>query len=181
MNELPELLTIDAIVRVDKLPAKGRRLKVVATPEQCLELAKLMQVSRVERFSANVVASSFRGGIRVLGPLEADIVQPCVATHEPVSQFIKEIVDRIFLPASKREKIEADAEIFIEAEGEDAPDYYDGTELDLTDLLLEIFALAIDPYPRKEGADIENLLKPADQDELLSPFAKLKALKTSSD
>lgn len=173
---------LDATIRVDKLPATGRRLSVVATPEQCALIAERLGIFAVERFSATLTATSFRGGIRIEGPMQANVVQACVVTQEPVSQLIDETVDRIFLPGKKREEPAAPgSEVFVDLEGEDAPDYYDGTELDLTDLLMEVLSLALDPYPRKPGASIDEWLKPEDRPESISPFSKLKALKPGKD
>jgi uncharacterized metal-binding protein YceD (DUF177 family) len=49
-------------------------------------------------------------------------------------------------------------------------------EFDLADLVIEVFALAIDLYPRKPGVELTEELKGDDPAEL-SPFAALKSLK----
>ena len=43
------------------------------------------------------------------------------------------------------------AEVFVDLEGEDLPDHFDGPEADLSEWLIETLALALDPYPRKPG------------------------------
>lgn len=177
MSQLPGDQDLDARIRVDKIPAAGRVVKIDADEKQREALAKRFGVSEVQSFAANVTASRFRGGIRALGHVEGSIVQPCVVTGDPVSQTISEPVDRVFLPGhDAASEATAGAEIFVNLEDDDLPDYYDGDEIDLGETVMEIFALAIDLYPRAPGAELESGVAGDDPAEL-SPFAALKALK----
>ena len=167
---------LDATIRIDHLPAEGREIDIVATPPQLEALAELMHVTSVERLEAKLAATPFRGGIRVEGRLTAAIVQPCVVTFAPVRQEIDEPVDRVFLPGPEQPRPAAsNVEVFVDLDDEDLPDHIEGPEVDLSALVTETLALAIDPYPRAEGASIESLgIKQDDED--ISPFASLKSL-----
>ena len=96
-------------------------------------------------------------------------------------QEIAEPIDRVFLPGGEKEyAVSANAEIFVDLSGEDIPDHFEGNEADLTALIVETLALAVDLYPRREGESLDELgLKP-DVEET-SPFAALKALKPKED
>jgi uncharacterized metal-binding protein YceD (DUF177 family) len=181
MSRPSKPLLPDAVVRIDQIPPAGRTLSVNADDEALARLTERLKVSALERLAAEVRVSRFRGGLRAVGRLEATVVQPCVVTAEPVTQEIGEPVDRVFLPASQRARdSEPGSKTFVDIEGEDPPDYIDGPELDLTELLVETVALAIDPYPRAPGASLESLeLDPDDVE--TSPFARLKELKPRSD
>ncbi|RUT32547.1 DUF177 domain-containing protein [Arsenicitalea aurantiaca] len=171
----------DATLRIDRMPADGREIALSPDAEEREALAAQLKITAVPRLEAKLRATRFRGGIRVLGRLRAEIVQPCVVTLEPVTQAIDETVDRVFLPGTERSLADqADAEIFVDLEGEDVPDHFDGSTVDLSELLIETLSLAIDPYPRAPGAKIEAKGLDVD-DEALSPFAGLKALKKDSD
>jgi len=168
----------DAAFRVDRVPAEGRRITVEADAEELAALTERLKVSAVEMLTADLTASRFRGGVRVEGRLRSRVVQPCVVTFEPVTQDIDEPVDRVFLPASQRpHEPDPDAEAFVDLEGEDPPDYIDGPEVDLSELLIETLSLAIDPYLRAPGAELEAPAIEGDVEEETSPFARLKALK----
>lgn len=181
MSRPPSPLLPDAVVRIDQIPPAGRPLSVKADDEALARLTERLKVSAVERLAAEVTITRFRGGLRAVGRVEAAVVQPCVVTAEPVTQQIDEPVDRVFLPASQRpHKSEPDSETFVDLEGEDPPDYIDGPELDLTELLVETIALAIDLYPRAPGASLESL-DVAPDDVETSPFARLKELKPRPD
>lgn len=177
MNQRQNALDLDAVVRVDKIPAAGRVVKIETDEEQREALTDELKVSALTAFSAVVTASRFRGGIRAQGRVKGAVVQPCVVTGEPVTQEIDELIDRVFLPGrDAASEATAGAEVFVNLEADDLPDYFEGDEIDLSDLVLEVFALAIDLYPRKPGAKLTEDMAGDDPAEL-SPFAALKPLK----
>lgn len=167
----------DASVRVDKIPVAGREVALSPESAEREALAAFLELTSIDALSVTLRALPFRGGVRVEGRLTAEIVQPSVVSLEPVRQSIDEPIDRIFLPGSEKPyAANAGAEVFVDLSGEEIPDRFDSGEADLSDLIIETLALAIDPYPRAEGegaADyVEDIGEPAE-----SPFARLKSLK----
>jgi uncharacterized metal-binding protein YceD (DUF177 family) len=170
----------DAIVRIDRLPATGRSVEVSLDQEVRTALAEQLKVSAIESFDAALTVVPLRGGIRAQGHIKARLVQPSVVTFEPVTQDIDEPVDRVFLPEAEGSKPTPGSEVFVDLEDEDFPDHLDGPEVDLSALLIETLALAIDPYPRLPGESLDDL--PAKDDgEASGPFAALAKLKPSSE
>jgi len=171
----------DASVRLDSMPAHGRDLEVAPDADERAALAERLGVSSVDALAVKLHAVKFRGGIRVTGRLTATVTQPSVVTLEPVVQQIAEPVDRIFLPGGEKDYAgPANAEIFVDLEGEDLPDHFEGNEADLTDLIVETLALSVDLYPRQPGESLDDLgLKPDVAED--HPFAALKALKKDED
>lgn len=171
---------LDARVRVDNLPAGGRELDVVANEAGRIELTGRLKVTSIEHLQANLNVAPFRGGLRVTGQVRAAVTQPCVVTFVPVHQQIQEPVDRVFLPANHQKSHAPSAkEIFIDPDEDDPPDYFEGAEADLTELVTETVALAIDPYPRAPDAELE---LPKDLgDAEVSPFAVLQKLRKEDD
>jgi len=174
-----EARLVDASVRFDNLPTKGRTLVVETTPEQRARIAERLNVDSVEAFSARLSLVPIRGGIQVKGHLEAEITQSCVVTFVPVRQKITEQLERIFLHGDESGEVAAPGvEVFVDLEGDDLPDYFGGQEVDFTDFLMEHLALGIDPYPRAPGAVVPDVNDPP---ESTSPFASLKHLKSTGD
>lgn len=170
-----------ASIRVDSMPVHGRDLQLVLAAEDRAALAHHLDIVSVEHAEVKLHAVRFRGGFRVTGRLLADVTQQSVVSLEPVPQHISEPVDRVFLPGGEKAYAgPANAEIFVDLEGEDLPDHFEGNEADLSDLVLEVIALALDPYPRAEG---EALDLPQDDAEAEKehPFAALGKLKPASD
>jgi uncharacterized metal-binding protein YceD (DUF177 family) len=181
MSTQQENPILDAIIRFDNLPSGGRELDVAPSAEALTAMAAVLKITTVEAFHAKLTALRLRGGIRVQGQLTARIVQPSVVTLEPVYQEIDEPVDRLFLQGPDKPHNPAPgAEIFVDLEDEDFPDHVEGNEVDLSALLIETLALAIEPYPRLPGESVDTLgVALTDKEE--GPFARLKSLKNSDD
>jgi uncharacterized metal-binding protein YceD (DUF177 family) len=159
------------------MPIHGRDIDVAPDADERAAMAALLGVLSIDRLDVKLQAVKFRGGMRVSGRLTAAVTQPSVVSLEPLQQQIDEPIDRIFLPGEEKTYAgPADAEVFVDLEGDDLPDHFDGNEADLTDLIVETLALAIDLYPRGPGETPEttgDAPNPAGD----SPFAVLKALK----
>lgn len=170
-----------ADIRLDSMPTNGRDLTLDVDAEGRLAIADQLGVTAVEKLQVKMHAVRFKGGIRVTGRLVATTVQPSVVSLEPVVQEISEPIDRVFLPGGEKAYAgPADAEIFVDLEGEDVPDHFEGNEADMSDLVLETLALALDPYPKNAGETIGALGDDGDTESDL-PFAGLKILKTPKD
>lgn len=167
----------DAIVRIDKLPAGGRSIAVDANEAECAAIAQAMNILSVESFVASLSVVPLRGGLRAQGRLDARVHQASVVSFEPVAETVSEEIDRVFLPAPKELKAPgAGAEVFVDLEDDDFPDHIDGPEVDLSALLLETLALALDPYPRLPDESLEGLgIAQADAKD--GPFSGLARLK----
>ena len=114
---------------------------------------------------------------RAEGRLTAEAVQSCVVTLAPVHQKIDETVTRHYVPAEDLTELE---EISLDTE-EDEPDGFEDI-IDIGHLLTESLALALEPYPRADDAELPvNRFAPPGveplSDEDLKPFAGLAALK----
>jgi len=141
------------------------------------KLAEELKLSAVNFFSARLTVVPLRGGLRAQGQLTASIVQPSVVTFEPVEQEIAESIDRVFLPQDAGAKAPTPgSEVFIDLEDDDFPDHIDGPEVDLSALLVETLALAIDPYPRMPDESLD-ALGLNDDAAASGPFAELAKLK----
>lgn len=170
----------DAVVRIDRMPASGRDLSVSLDEPTRAALAEALQISAIDSFEATLTVTPLRGGIRALGRLVADIVQPSVVTFEPVGQHIEESVDRVFLPEAQGHKSAPGAEVIVDIDDDDFPDHIDGPEVDLSALLIETLALAIDPYPRRPEESLDSLGIDVSGGPI-SPFGALEKLKKSTD
>lgn len=181
MNAPPRLRLEDASIRLDSMPATGRDVTVTPSDEERAAIAAQLGLNAVDALDVKLHAVRFRGGVRVTGRLIATVTQPSVVTLEPLQQEVSEPIDRIFLPGGEKQYAgPANAEIFVDLEGDDIPDHFEGNEADLSDLIVETLALAVDLYPREPDASLEDTGYRPDVD-ATSPFAALKALKPKQD
>ncbi len=177
-NDAPLL---DASIRIDSLPLSGRHVSVAADEDQRAAIAERLDILSVDALSAELTARPLRGGIEVSGQLKADVTQACVVSFDPVPEHIEEDLFRLFLHSAEAEPDPVSgAEIYVDLDGDDLPDHFDGPEADLSEWLIEVLSLALDPYPRKPGAEVDPAYVDTESDPD-SPFDMLKALKATKD
>lgn len=156
------------------LSQAGATVTVKPEPGDLPRLAAWAGVQAVKAFQGIVSLrriSTTRFGFEA--DLAADVVQACVVTLEPVeSRIARHIVRELHLV--QRAPMEA-GELTLAAGDDDVPETISSLDYDLAAPLLEEFALAIDPYPRKAGATFAPPADPEESQE--SPFAVLKSLK----
>lgn len=166
-------------VSINRLPSKGLPVRIEADADARLALAKAHGLVSVERFVADLMITDWKGsGISVNGTVEAKITQACIVTLEPLVARIDEPVEAVFLPSNSKllRLPDANGELMIDPEGPDAPEIIQGDNVDVGALSEELFAVALDQYPRKPGVEPLELLEDAEAP--MSPLAeKLAALK----
>lgn len=165
---------------VDALSPGGRVFVLKATDEEIKDFTDRFGLLDLSDLSAKIeVKPRKKGGvIAVSGVVRAHIVQSCVITLEPVSQEVEEHFSCLFAPEEKAVDYDAffsDEQFDPDAEPPEA--IIDG-QIELGAFAAENFALAIPPFPRKEGAVYEGEEEEVViEEEKKSPFEKLKALK----
>lgn len=164
-------------VNVQRLPKKGMPVDIDADSRALSALAAAHGLVGVRSFSARLHVTSWKaGGVRVDGRVRADLIQQCVVTLDPVEAVIDEEVSALFVPEGSRlalRPVQQDQEMMLDPEGPDAPETFSGAEIDVGALAEEFFALAIDPYPRRQGAEADSTVE---EGETLGPLAEKLAL-----
>ena len=166
---------VSFVVDVRRLPQRGFPVSIDADATQRAELATTHGLISVESFAAELLVQTWkRDGIRITGKVRASVTQECIVTLEPLGAEVDEEIEALFVPEdSPLAKPNMDeGEMFLSADGPDAPELFDGERIDAGAVAEEFFALALDPYPRKAGVELQN---PAGADKESSPFEKLRA------
>jgi len=166
-----------AFVPVVQIPATGLHRNIeadVATRTAIAEAAGLRDVSFAR---ASFDLTPRRGGsVHVAGRVQAKVGQNCVVTLDPIESDIDEEVDLIFAPVEQIPEIAKTVDDADEGPTEmtDAPEPIENGMIDRGRRATDVLYLAIDPYPRKEGAVFEHEVTAADPED--HPFAALKSL-----
>jgi uncharacterized metal-binding protein YceD (DUF177 family) len=169
-----------APVAVAQIPEIGLHREFEADQAERAAMAALAGLREIMSASASFdMAVKRNGRVHVTGRVSARIGQTCVVTLDPVENEIDEPIDLIFAPPEQiahadlvEEAAESDAEI------PDPPEPIVNGVIDLGRLATDALFLAIDPYPRKQGAVFEPHVEAADPED--HPFAALKALRSNS-
>jgi uncharacterized metal-binding protein YceD (DUF177 family) len=165
-------------VSVARLPQAGMPVTLKADDNELRRLAKVFDLIEVTSFTAQLLVKKWRkDGVKITGTVKAELVQSCIVTLEPLNASVTNGVDAVFVPENSklsRPQISGEGEIIVDFDGPDTPETFSGGAIDVGALAEEMFGLAIDPYPRKEGADFAFQTEDAGEVEKKpSPFAKL--------
>lgn len=165
-------------VSLEELRGGQVRQTIAATEEERQDLARRLGLSAIAGLTATVTLEQRKSStiVVVTGHFEAEVTQTCVVTLEPLPRTVSESFTLRLEPEP------GDAEIVdIDPVTEDEPEPIDGDTVDIGELVAQHLSLALDPYPRAEGAilDAETLAAGDRSDDAAEggPFAKLARLK----
>lgn len=149
---------VSFLAHVARLPQKGMPVVQEANEKERAALAAAHDILGVKKYRVELLLTAWkRHGVKISGKVEADIVQECVLTLEPVENHISEEVEGVFLPEGSklgRLGFHGGGEIVLDMEGPDSPETFTGDTIDVGAFAEEFFGLGIDPYPRKAGAAV---------------------------
>jgi len=166
-------------VVVAQIPETGLHRKLEASAAERQGMAELAGLREVLSAQADLLIVPKSGGrYEVTGRVHARIGQTCVVTLDPIENEIDEEVDLVFAPEAEARRL---ADLIEEGQDdEEPPEAVDAPEpitngiIDLGRVATDALFLAIDPYPRKDGAVFEAEVTAPDPED--HPFAALKAL-----
>jgi len=150
-------------IALSKIRAKRLAVVVQATPEECAAVAVRMELPAIQSLECRFELSRGGDGLAVLaqGHLLAEVTQTCVTSAEDFAARVEEVFTIRFVPAGT-EREDPDP---------DLPDEipYEADTIDLGEATAEQLGLALDPWPRIEGATVPMI----DDEDDSSPFAML--------
>ena len=158
--------------RIDTI-GDGREVTLVADERERAALARRFGLLAVARLEARFRLGREGASVLATGQVEAVVTQACSVSGEPIAARVDEPVRLRFV-----EDGAADEELEL-SEGDLDTLLIEAGAIDLGEAAAETMALALDPFPRAEGA--EEALRAAgvvSEDEAeLGPFSGLAALK----
>jgi hypothetical protein len=177
MKTAEPLPPIERLYDLNRLSEAGYETEIVLDENQRRELAAWVDVVGINKFQARVSLRRFSSArFAYAAHLEADVVQSCTVTLEPVYASISlDFTRALHLVQHIKKMLDFSSELSPAAGEDDVPEEIESTRYDLAGPLLEEFSLAIDPYPRAPGVAFEEPAEAAEPRE--NPFAVLKALK----
>lgn len=164
-------------IAADQIGPQETEREIVANAAERVRLVERFGLLALDRLTATLNLKRGRGGlIQVCGRFEAEVVQACVVTLEPVQSRLSESFAVAFGTGSAA----AAGAVVIGLEDEDPPEELIEGRIDLGETVAQQLAVALDPYPHAPGADE----KPEASDHgepgaetTASPFAALARLR----
>ncbi|MBC6439476.1 MAG: DUF177 domain-containing protein [Rhodospirillales bacterium] len=151
-------------------------LTIVAEAEERDVLAVRFDLAALPSLKADVTI--VRSGRQVVAGavMHADVVQTCVVSLDLIEIAVDERFEVVFDP-DVRPTGEFDETIDFNLGADEPPEPLVNDAIDLGEMVAEHFGLALAPYPRKPGAEIDPRYTSDEVEERKSPFAVLKGLK----
>jgi uncharacterized metal-binding protein YceD (DUF177 family) len=149
---------IERIIDLDRMSSESAALDITASDGERAALAKRFGFLNLPAFSARVTVDRRLGGqVIVQGRLRGTIVQACILTLDPVTQELDDTFRIVFKQDLAEERDPESGEALLNAHA-DAPEPLSGNMLDVGEIVAEQLSLAADPYPRRPGAKLEDVL-----------------------
>lgn len=129
---------------VDVPRAVGRRSThaIAANEQERAALARRFALLSLDRLEAEVRLEGLEGGlVRLTASLDAELVQSCVATLEPVPSRIAETFTLLYGAAETARDIVLDGD-------DETVEPLEGGKIDIGEAVAQELALALDPFPR---------------------------------
>ncbi|MDR3424829.1 MAG: DUF177 domain-containing protein [Alphaproteobacteria bacterium] len=150
MNEIvPEF---SRPLSVARLPPQGAEERLEAKPTERKALAERFDLVDLRALKAQLnLTPEAQHAVIVTGIIEANYIQRCVVTLEPIETHLDLKIDVTFFPEQQREE----GEILSPGdEIDDEVEFYAGGKIDIGELVAQQLGVAIDPYPRKADATL---------------------------
>jgi len=173
------------VVKLESVPLAGFKVDIAAEAAERAAVAARIGVQAVSSLSLKgiVQRAEQAGAFLLTAEVEAEVTQTCVVSLEPLAARLKVRVRRGILESGPGQAGVRQAgagakerETVVDPEGEDPPDLSPDGAVDLGEVATEELVLALDPYPRKPGAEWPRHGLEGDGDKE-GPFASLRRLK----
>jgi uncharacterized metal-binding protein YceD (DUF177 family) len=181
MSDPGSQLPLSHPIRVETIRPRGSGATVRAEPAQLAGIARMLDLASIESLEARYELSRNGDRVKLEGRIEAALHQTCIVTLDPFPVKLNVPLKLDFAPPAEAQERrgdtgDADDEIDIEVRlnEDDPPEPIVDGVIDLGAVTLEFLALALDPYPRKPGAEFDT---PDAVNVVESPFAALAKLK----
>ena len=144
-------------INLNKLKQGIVKVSQIADKEACSKIASRLAVDSVVSFSIDILIIDKRETqsiAAVEGSVKASIVQSCSVTQEPITSNFCIPVSLAFSEDTERRNAH-DGD--IDPEEDDPPEQMTKGQFDLGDVLIQILAVEINPFPRKSGVTLEKI------------------------
>ena len=165
---------------LDKLSLEGRVENFDFNTETLKLLADRFQIVAIENFKGQFQITPTQKHFMLVVTYQAKVFQACVVTDEAVEDDISESFDVRLEPSAEPDDLPMDEETMM---NEEDTEYVPERTVDVGDLMAQYLATALNPFPRKGGAEFEqkagkgaHVLSEEEDKETRNPFSVLKKL-----
>lgn len=183
VTQNPNVSALRCVVEVEQLDPDGESLSISATPDERQILADRLGLASLDRLDADASLKRLEDSqsVELAVHLSADLSQSCVITLDPIAQHIDERFRLVYTPPVVQDA-QADA-VIVAIDQDDPPEPLIDGKIDIGAVVEEHLVLSIEPYPKKNGAILDDKYRSVagdGDDRPDNPFAALSVLKEKS-
>jgi len=144
VSDAPEF---SKFVELDALPRGGRSFKLEASEAERKAVAKRLGAIAIDHFAGEIQIKASKDRFSLRGDVAARMRRECVATLAEMNEEIDDTFEIEFTRAAEPAVSEEEDGFSLET-----PEFHGEPEFDLGEILVQQLSLAMDPFPRKDGA-----------------------------
>jgi hypothetical protein len=175
------------VVAVDRLEEGDVARDIAADAEERTALAARFDLASLDGLTAAITLRRVGRGpvVRLEGRFSAELVQTCVVSLEPVPSRIEEAFAVVYVPEGQERFADGPLDLAAVEGADEWPEPIVDGRIDIGEAVAQQLALALDPYPRRPGVTLEDVLgaaharavqSNAEGTRVESPFAALVGL-----
>jgi len=178
----PNIIEFSRVCVVDRLDEDEFVERIAANETERAALARRFDLVSLDRLEAEVTLRRVGHGpvVRLAGSVHANLVQSCVVSLEPVEREIDEDFVVHFAPDRGDAPHGHVIDEIYEERDDDPPEPLVGGQIDIGEAVAQQLALALDPYPRRPGISLKDVLSALNENSSKAgadgPFAALARL-----
>lgn len=162
-------------VELSRLSHGEQRFEISANAAERAALASRFGLIGVDKLEAAVRLGRIAGGlVRLEAELDADVVQTCVVTLDPVRNHVAEGFTVLYGEGAEAREVTLDGEA-------ETIEPIVGGMIDIGEAVAQQLSLALDPFPHKPGVGTVNVSAGAEAPPPDSPFKVLARLRNKND
>jgi len=170
-------------IALDRLGAAAMPVQWQADADERSALAGYLDIEAVGRLDLTGRVERLGDGksVRLQASIGAEVTQSCIVSLEPVQAHIDESFTLVYMPPTPDHELQRPKEVLVDPDEEDDPELLVDNRIDAAAVIVEQVALALEPYPRLDDAELpEALAAEMNSGGKVNPFAVLEGLKEKS-
>lgn len=129
-----------------KLSREGKTVALKPNASERAAIAKRLEVVEVSALSGEITLSATKSVIIAKGKVRAAIIRECVSSLEEMEEAVDDVFEVEFLRHAPEAEPDENTEEW------ELPEVHEGPVFDIGELLVQQLSLAMNPFPRKQGA-----------------------------
>lgn len=162
------------IIDTTRLPAKGETVEIQANDAQKRALEQRLGLEKIDSFCVSALVRPLnRHQVRATGTVKGKITQTCVVSLQPFDAEVADSFNVLFEEPNPADLNVNEIDLDM-SDAEEDVDVLENNKIDLGEVAVEYFSLALDPFPHAPDAQFSDKIDDEPRKNAFSALEKLK-------